>query len=111
MVKRLGGLPLAFHPGDRYNYGLSIDVLGALIEVWSGKSFAEFLDERMFTPIGMTDTHFFLPDSKHERLAQIYRRKPDSPIEPSPEFPRDGYEAYSTSYPLKEPRTYYAGGA
>ncbi len=111
MVKRLGGIPLAFHPGDRYNYGLSIDVLGALVEVWSGQTFAEFLDSRVFGPLGMKDTHFFLTEGKEQRLARVYHRKPGGQIEPLPEYPREGYTMYSTSYPYKGPKTYYSGGA
>jgi CubicO group peptidase (beta-lactamase class C family) len=63
-VKRLARLPLLFHPGERWNYGLNIDVLGYLIEVVSGQSLDQFLKQRVFEPLGMHDTFFtFLPIS------------------------------------------------
>ncbi len=111
MVKRLGKLPLAFHPGERYNYGLSVDVLGALVEVWSGMTLAEFFNRRILGPLEMKDTHFYLPDSKVERLASVYRREEGKPIEPSPEFPAGEDGPISTAYPYKGPRKLYAGGA
>jgi len=110
-MKVLGRLPLAFHPGERYNYGLSVDVLGALVEVWSGMTFAEFLEERVFGPLGMKDTHFYLPEDKAARLAQVYRREEGKPIEPSPERVMPDSDALTTSYPYKGPRTYFSGGA
>ena len=71
-MKRLGTLPLAFDPGTRWNYGLSFDVLGVLIERISGMPFPEFLRSRIFEPLGMKDTGFFLPKEKLGRVAAMY---------------------------------------
>ncbi|WP_246516737.1 serine hydrolase domain-containing protein [Lederbergia ruris] len=70
----LAAIPLAFDPGTRWHYGLSHDVLGALIEVISGKSFGQFLQEEIFDPLGMEDTFFRIPEAKKGRLCSNYRR-------------------------------------
>jgi len=69
---RLGGLPLARAPGTRWNYSVSTDVLGLLVERVSGMPFAEFLQQRLFAPLGMKDTAFFVPAEKLDRLASNY---------------------------------------
>lgn len=74
-IQRLGKLPLAFHPGERYEYSMSIDVLGYLVEVVSGEPFDQFVEKRITGPLKMTDTHFKLPESKRARLAKIYSRR------------------------------------
>ena len=76
-IAKLGKLPLKHQPGDAWTYGVNMDVLGALIERVSGKSFGAFLDERMFGPLGMKDTGFDLPESKTNRLAKTYKHGPD----------------------------------
>jgi CubicO group peptidase (beta-lactamase class C family) len=65
-------LPLAFQPGTGFRYSLSIDVLGYIIQLASGQLFEEFLRERIFTPLGMPDTAFWVPPEKAGRLALIY---------------------------------------
>ena len=72
MAERLGDVPLAFQPGEDWIYGISIDVLGRVIEVASGQKLDKFLKKRIFKPLGMKDTGFFVPEKKHERFAQIY---------------------------------------
>lgn len=74
IVNRIGEIPLLFEPGTRWHYGLCADVLGAIIEQVSGMRFGEFLRERIFEPLGMTDTGFFVPQEKQERLAKVYDR-------------------------------------
>ncbi|KRG16407.1 beta-lactamase [Virgibacillus soli] len=69
----LAAIPLAFDPGTRWHYGLSHDVLGALIEVISGKSFGQFLQEEIFDPLKMEDTFFRIPNAKKERLCSNYK--------------------------------------
>ncbi len=64
--------PLVFQPGSGWNYSVSVDVLGRLIEIWSGQSFESFLQERILGPLGMTDTDWFCPQDKWDRLAQLY---------------------------------------
>jgi CubicO group peptidase (beta-lactamase class C family) len=71
-VDALAGFPLAFHPGDRWFYGLSTDVLGRLIEVISGQSLGAFLKSRIFDPLGMVDTGFSVSPDKARRLATLY---------------------------------------
>jgi CubicO group peptidase (beta-lactamase class C family) len=63
---------LLYEPGTRWNYSLSVDVLGRLVEVLSGKSFEQFLQERIFAPLEMRDTGFYVPPSKKDRLAKLY---------------------------------------
>jgi CubicO group peptidase (beta-lactamase class C family) len=71
-IKRVGALPLAYEPGSRFNYGSSFDVLGVLIARASGKPLPDLLDQRIFTPLGMKDTSFFVPAGKMPRLATNY---------------------------------------
>src|SRR6202162_3113636 len=68
-VKHLAGLPLLFNPGERFEYSLGVDVLGYLVEVVSGKSLDEFFRTRIFEPLGMSDTYFYPPQDKLERLS------------------------------------------
>lgn len=74
-IARLAKVPLASQPGERYEYSVSIDVLGYLVEVVSGMPFDEFVEKRITGPLKMTDTHFRLPESKRARLAKIYSRR------------------------------------
>jgi len=73
-MQRLGGLPLAFQPGERWLYHMSAEILGVLIARASGKSLGTFLQERIFAPLGMTDTGFQVPESKLDRLPTCYGR-------------------------------------
>lgn len=72
IVKQIGKLPTAFHPGTHWKYGTSADVLGGLVEKVSGMKFGEFLKKEFFEPLGMNDTGFYVPDSKRERLSKVY---------------------------------------
>jgi CubicO group peptidase (beta-lactamase class C family) len=71
-VKRLATVPLLFNPGERWDYSLSVDVLGRLIEVVSGMPLDEFFRTRIFEPLGMKDRFFFPPDNTVGRLATAY---------------------------------------
>ena len=68
----LGTLPLAYQPGDRFHYGHSSDVLGFLIGRVAGTTFRAFLQDRVFAPLGMADTDFWMPPDKRDRLASLY---------------------------------------
>ena len=68
----LGFVPLEFVPGSSWEYGLSADIMGAVIEKASGMKFSDFLRERIFAPLGMDDTAFYVPAEKQERLAKVY---------------------------------------
>lgn len=65
-------LPLAFHPGTGFRYSLSIDLLGYIVQIVSGRLFADFLQEHIFSPLGMVDTGFWVPPEKRDRFAAVY---------------------------------------
>lgn len=72
-TQKLAKLPLLFHPGEQWNYGVNTDVLGRLVEVWSGLPLDEFFRQRIFKPLGMADTGFDVPASKIERFTTNYQ--------------------------------------
>ncbi|NWF35682.1 serine hydrolase domain-containing protein [Mariprofundus sp. KV] len=73
MVKRLARLPLYAHPGEVWDYGLNSDVLGYLVEVVSGQKFDQFVEQRIFKPLKMRDSHFYIPEEKLPRLAAVWK--------------------------------------
>jgi CubicO group peptidase (beta-lactamase class C family) len=110
-VKRLAGIPLLFHPGDQWMYSVSDDVLGYLIETVSGMTLAEFFQERIFRPLGMKDTYFFLSDEQVSRLATAYTYFEDKGLQRFPDKPLSiGDFMYSADYPYNGPNTYFSGG-
>lgn len=106
-MKKLGSLPLMHQPGEKFTYGLNTDVLGYLVEVVSGKSLAEFFQQRIFDPLGMKDTYFYLPAGKHHRLVHLYQET-DKKLVLSKEIIQNG--KLMIDYPLTA-GTYYSGGA
>ena len=76
-------LPLAYQPGTRWEYSHSTDVLGRLVEIWSGMQLSDFLRQRIFKPLNMIDTGFYVPESQHSRLAEPFAKDPDTgaPVE------------------------------
>jgi CubicO group peptidase (beta-lactamase class C family) len=68
--------PLKFHPGTHWNYGLSTDIVGRLVEILSGQPFDQYLQRELFEPLGMTDTGFFVPAESVSRLAACYQYRP-----------------------------------
>lgn len=110
-VKKLGGLPLLFQPGERWSYSLGIDVLGRLVEVVSGKPLDEFFRTRIFEPLGMTDTYFFLPEDKVSRLATAYTYYEGKGLNRFPETPiKEGPFEYSADYPVRGKKLFSGGG-
>jgi len=105
-MKALGRLPLVHNPGERYTYGLSIDVLGYVVEIVSGLSLNQFFRQRIFEPLGMKDTYFYLPREKQGRLVTNYTVDKTGATIPRPED-----TLLDHSYPLVENGTYYSGGA
>jgi CubicO group peptidase (beta-lactamase class C family) len=111
-IRRLATVPLLFSPGERFEYSLSMDVLGRLVEVVSGMPFDQFLKTRIFDPLGMKDTSFFPPEDKVARIATAYTyydgkglaRFPDGPIV-------EGTEHYTADYPYNGPKKLFSGGA
>ncbi|RKU30548.1 serine hydrolase [Candidatus Poribacteria bacterium] len=81
MAQELGNIPLLHHPGDAWNYGMSTDVLGYLVEVVSGVPFEEFLKTRILNPLGMHDTAFSVPAEKADRYATLYEPTEDGGIQ------------------------------
>ena len=73
MVKRLARLPLYAHPGEVWDYGLNSDILGYLVEVVSGMKFDKFVEQRIFKPLKMKDSHFYIPKEKLPRLAAVWK--------------------------------------
>ena len=71
-IERLAKVPLAHQPGTTFEYGLSVDVLGRIVETISGMTLGQFLQQRIFTPLGMTDSAFIVPQDKLGRLAQPF---------------------------------------
>jgi CubicO group peptidase (beta-lactamase class C family) len=72
-IEQLSTVPLDFSPGEKWNYSVSIDVMGYLVQKLSGMAFGEFLRTRLFEPLGMTDTSFYVPPEKIERFASCYQ--------------------------------------
>lgn len=77
-IGRLAKLPLNYQPGEEWQYSGATDVVGRLVEVISGQTLAEFFEERIFQPLGMTDTHFFMDDDKNGRLMAQYSPGPNN---------------------------------
>ena len=103
-MKLLGGMPLKHQPGEAFTYGLNTDVLGYLVEVASGVSLDQFLRTRIFAPLGMNDTYFYLPKDKHNRLVPMYRIR-NNTLEKA----ADAIGGVS-NYPLMDGK-YFSGGA
>ena len=73
MINKLAKIPLLYQPGTRWVYSVSVDIQGYLVEKLSGKSLPDFMRERIFEPLGMKDTGFYVPKEKMDRLATLYR--------------------------------------
>ena len=101
MIDRLAELPLKFSPGDRWNYGVSTDVCGYLVQTISGQRFDEYLREHIFDPLGMVDTAFDVPAEKLGRFAANYERGPDKQLRL--------LDDPATSH-YAEPQTFFSGG-
>ena len=105
-VSRMAALPFEAQPGEKFVYGYNTDILGALIEVVSGESLDTFLKTRILDPLGMNDTHFYLPKAKSSRLTVVY-----SPTKKGLErAPNPGGMAGQGAY-LDGPRVSFSGGA
>lgn len=104
-MNALGALPLMHQPGERFTYGLSVDVLGRLIEVLSGQPLDQYLRRRVFEPLGMKDTYFYLPADKQSRLVTLYTENAARQTVPMQPIGR-----MSPDYP-KARGTYFSGGA
>ena len=101
MIDRMAELPLKFSPGEHWNYSLSTDVCGYLIQVISGQRFDEYLQEHLFDPLGMVDSGFHVPAEKHHRLAANYELDPEGRLRATDMFGADEF---------LEPPTFLSGG-
>lgn len=101
-VERIAQMPLLHEPGEKFTYGLNSDVLGYLVELWSGMPLDTFLHQRIFTPLGMSETHFYLPEHKASRLTKVYMSS-ETGITPT-DYPL-------IHYPIRGAKRYLSGGA
>jgi CubicO group peptidase (beta-lactamase class C family) len=103
-VKKLAKLPLHHHPGEKFTYSEGLDVLGYFIELVSGKPFDVFLQERLFGPLGMKDTGFYLSAQKAARLVTVQKPENGKWVEYPVTF-------YDPNYPIKGAQSFFSGGA
>lgn len=107
-MKILGGLPLVHQPGEKFTYGLNTDLLGYLVEVVSGMPLDKFLKTRIFEPLGMKDSYFYLPKEKYSRLASLYTTdSTDHAVKMAPHIGING--DFNAGYPNTD-GTYFSGG-
>jgi CubicO group peptidase (beta-lactamase class C family) len=110
-VNQISSLPMDAQPGERFVYGLSTDILGALIEVVSGQPLDKFLQKEIFNPLEMTDTHFYLPVNKHHRLSTVYSSTENGiALSPNP-GKRIGAGMIGQGHYINGPRKSFSGGA
>ena len=105
-VRRMASLPFDAQPGERWVYGYATDILGAVVEVASGMELDEFLRTRIFEPLGMADTHFYLPPDARDRLTVVYSAGPDGLVRAPDPGGMVGQGAY-----VEGPRVSFSGGA
>ncbi len=105
-MNALARLPLAHQPGEKWTYGLSVDLLGCLIETISGQDLESFLHQRIFAPLGMKDTYFNVPASKGERLTTVYT---EDSLHHIVRWAKDHF-GIDPGYPLQH-KHYFSGGA
>lgn len=110
LVSALGGVPLLHEPGAAFTYGLSDEVLGRLVEVLSGMTFDEFLKSRLFEPLRMDDTYFYIPDEKVDRIASLYAPDRAGGLSQVEGSVNGEHLIYSATYSAGENRTYFSGG-
>ena len=103
-IKKLARLPLHHDPGQEYTYGEGLDILGYLVEIVAGIPLDTFFRARIFEPLKMDDSWFYLPKEKHDRLVSVQRKKNGKWIEQPITF-------YDPDYPIKGAQSFFAGGA
>ena len=104
VVERMASLPFEAQPGEKYVYGFSTDILGHVVEKASGQNLDEFMRTRIFAPLGMADTSFFLPPAKRDRFAVVYEAKDGRTVRaPDPQRGQGDY--------VDGPRACFSGGA
>ena len=111
ITSRIAKVPLKFQPGSSWDYGLSIDVLGRVVEVISGLTFEQFLSERFFRRLDMNDTHFYVPEEKLDRLSALYTPNANGKIQRVTRQPHDaGVLSFSEDYCYQGAGKFFSGG-
>jgi len=106
LAGKLVRLPLREQPGTQWIYSIAVDVQGYLVEVLSGQPFDEFLRERVFEPLGMMDTGFYVPEEDHDRLAQVYGYDQNGTL-----VAQATADSNLRNRPFLDPPTFFSGGA
>lgn len=105
LCNRIGEIPLYFQPGERWHYGASADILGAIIELISNMKYSDFLKKEIFEPLGMVDTAFYVPKEKQDRFAENYifdeKSKKLVPFK----------DSFLATYDMLNPPAFESGGA
>ncbi len=113
VIPRMARVPLMHQPGTKYTYGFSVDVLGYLVEIWSGMTLDDFLRTRIFEPLGMRDTWFNVPADQAGRLANFYR------FDTAGKVTRQPLLGFAPDFPIPDtlsldfaatPKVYFGGG-
>lgn len=104
-IKKLASLPLVHNPGEKWTYGLNTDVLGYLIEVVSGMSLDDYFRKKIFEPLGMKDTYFYIPQEKQSRLAMLHGKDGNNMPE---QITANG--VFIRDYPIVKGGSFYSGG-
>lgn len=103
-IKKLASMPLHHPPGEKWTYSEGMDVLGYFIEIISGMPFDQFLKTRIFDPLGMKDTWFYLPENLAARLVPVQHN-------PNGEWSRYSSDVYDVDYPVNGAKAFFSGGA
>ena len=102
-IKNLAHVPLHHEPGEKYTYGIGLDVLGYLIEVVTGKTLDVFFNEEIFSPLEMYDTYFYLPENKKERLVPVLTKDDNN-------WKIFTDDRFNINYPVEGSKRFFAGG-
>ena len=113
-IRKLSDVPLHHEPGEKYTYGIGLDVLGYMIEIVSNKTLDVFFKEEIFDPLEMTDTYFYIPESKSDRLVPVQTF--NSGLSYNTNIPdNDSWiifedKRFNVNYPIEGERVFFAGG-
>lgn len=102
-IRNLAKVPLHHNPGERYTYGIGLDVLGYLIEIISGKTLDKYFYDEIFQPLEMNDTYFYLPENKYDRLVPVLTKKNNKWV-----MFED--KRFNINYPIEGAKKFFAGG-
>ena len=113
-IRKLSNVPLHHEPGEKYTYGIGLDVLGYMIEIVSNKTLDVFFKEEIFDPLEMNDTYFYIPDSKSERLAPVQTFNSGLSYNTNIAY-NDSWvifedKRFNVNYPVEGERVFFAGG-